>query len=201
MDFVSGDEVYGNCTQLRHALETAGQAYWGRRRWSELATHPGRRDAPDLRRGRPAAGQRGRRVGGPLSRGTGPRGSGGMPGRRSAPDRRGTACSSAATCAPANWPFTTASCPKGQPAGMARLIRAAGLRWPVEEGFEFAKDCFGLDQSQVRLYHAIARHTVLADGRAGDLRGHRRPGPGSAPAPWPPASGQARKAASRPARP
>jgi hypothetical protein len=42
-----------------------------------------------------------------------------------------------------------------------RLIRAAGLRWPVEERFEFAKDCFGLDQSQVRLYHAIARHTVL----------------------------------------
>ena len=42
-----------------------------------------------------------------------------------------------------------------------RLVRAAGLRWPVEEGFEFGKDCFGLDQSQVRLYHAIARHTVL----------------------------------------
>jgi hypothetical protein len=42
-----------------------------------------------------------------------------------------------------------------------RLIRAAGLRWPVEEGFEFGKSCFGLDQSQVRLYHAIARHTVL----------------------------------------
>ena len=44
---------------------------------------------------------------------------------------------------------------------MARLIRAAGLRWPVEEDFEFSKDCFGLDQSQVRLYTAIARHTVL----------------------------------------
>ena len=42
-----------------------------------------------------------------------------------------------------------------------RLVRAAGLRWPVEEGFEFSKDCFGLDQSHVRLYHAIARHTVL----------------------------------------
>jgi SRSO17 transposase len=42
-----------------------------------------------------------------------------------------------------------------------RLIRAAGLRWPVEEGFEFGKDCFGLDQSQVRLYTAIARHAVL----------------------------------------
>jgi hypothetical protein len=51
--------------------------------------------------------------------------------------------------------------PEGQPATMARLIRAAGLRWPVEENFEFGKDCFGLDQSQVRLYDAIARHTVL----------------------------------------
>jgi len=44
---------------------------------------------------------------------------------------------------------------------MTRLIRAAGLRWPVEEDFQFGKDCFGLDQSQVRLYHAILRHTIL----------------------------------------
>jgi hypothetical protein len=44
---------------------------------------------------------------------------------------------------------------------MTRLIRAAGLRWPVEEDFGLGKDCFGLDQSQVRLYTAIARHTVL----------------------------------------
>jgi hypothetical protein len=49
-----------------------------------------------------------------------------------------------------------------RPAGeQGRLIRAAGLRWPVEESFEFGKDCFGLDQSQARLYGAIARHTVL----------------------------------------
>ncbi len=32
----------------------------------------------------------------------------------------------------------------------------------MEEDFEFGKDRFGLDQSQVRLYTAIARHTVLA---------------------------------------
>ena len=44
---------------------------------------------------------------------------------------------------------------------MTRLIRAAGLRWPVEEEFRLGKDCFGLDESQVRLYTAIARHTVL----------------------------------------
>jgi hypothetical protein len=42
-----------------------------------------------------------------------------------------------------------------------RLIRAAGLRWPVEEDFEFSKDCFGLDQYQARLYTAIAQHVVL----------------------------------------
>ena len=51
--------------------------------------------------------------------------------------------------------------PEGQPVTMTRLIRAAGLRWPVEEHFRAGKDCFGLDESQVRLYTAIARHTVL----------------------------------------
>ena len=51
--------------------------------------------------------------------------------------------------------------PEGQLLTKTRLIRAAGLRWPVEEDFEFGKDCFGLDQCQVRLYTAIARHIVL----------------------------------------
>jgi len=51
--------------------------------------------------------------------------------------------------------------PQGQPLSLSRLIRAAGLRWPAEENFQFGKGCFGLDQSQVRLYTAIARHTVL----------------------------------------
>ena len=51
--------------------------------------------------------------------------------------------------------------PDGQILTKTRLIRAAGLRWPVEEDFEFGKDCFGLDQCQARLYTAIARHAVL----------------------------------------
>jgi SRSO17 transposase len=51
--------------------------------------------------------------------------------------------------------------PGSQPVTLALLVRAAGLRWPVEEDFAFGKNCFGLDQSQVRLYSAIARHTVL----------------------------------------
>ena len=42
----------------------------------------------------------------------------------------------------------------------ARPIRAAGLRWPVEESFELGKGCFGLDQCQARRYTAIRRHIV-----------------------------------------
>ena len=51
--------------------------------------------------------------------------------------------------------------PEGQLASKARLIKAAGLRWPVEECFEFGKGCFGLDQCQARLYTAVLRHLVL----------------------------------------
>jgi hypothetical protein len=51
--------------------------------------------------------------------------------------------------------------PGGQLAAKARLIRAAGLRWPVEEGFQLGRGCFGLDQCQARLYTAILRHVVL----------------------------------------
>jgi hypothetical protein len=41
------------------------------------------------------------------------------------------------------------------------LVRVACLRWPVEEGFEFGKDHFGLDHAQVQLYTALLRHIVL----------------------------------------
>ena len=51
--------------------------------------------------------------------------------------------------------------PEGRPATMMTLVRVACLRWPVEEGFEFGKDHFGLDHSQVRLYTALSRHIAL----------------------------------------
>jgi SRSO17 transposase len=51
--------------------------------------------------------------------------------------------------------------PAGRPATMMTLVRVACLRWPVEEDFEFGKDHFGLDHSQVRLYTAYQRHIVL----------------------------------------
>jgi SRSO17 transposase len=46
-------------------------------------------------------------------------------------------------------------------ATLMTLVRVACLRWPVEEGFEFGKDRFGLDHSQVRLYIALTRHITL----------------------------------------
>ena len=64
--------------------------------------------------------------------------------------------------------------PDGQLLTKTRLIRAAGLRWPVEEDFEFGKDCFGLDQCQARLYTAIAPPRRPGHGRPGHLRRHRR---------------------------
>jgi SRSO17 transposase len=51
--------------------------------------------------------------------------------------------------------------PDGRPVTVMTLVRVACLRWPVEEGFEFGKDHFGLDHSQVRLYTALSRHIVL----------------------------------------
>jgi SRSO17 transposase len=51
--------------------------------------------------------------------------------------------------------------PAGRPVTLMALVRVACLRWPVEEGFEFGKDHFGLDHSQVRLYTALLRHIVL----------------------------------------
>jgi len=51
--------------------------------------------------------------------------------------------------------------PEGRSVTLMTLVRVACLRWPVEEGFEFGKDHFGLDHSQVRLYTALLRHIVL----------------------------------------
>ena len=84
--------------------------------------------------------------------------------------------------------------PGGQLASKARLIRAAGLRWPAEESFELGKGCFGLDQCQARTYTAVLRHTVLVMAAlavcavtAAQLGTHRFPGaapgwPGPGPA-------------------
>jgi len=159
LDFVCGDEVYGACTELREFCEAHGQGYVLRVSSSfrlklaagvtlscaEVVT----RLLHDARRWEIR------------SAGAGAKG------------QRWYAWALLATASPRHHllirrrlasgelAFHYCFVPDGQRVSMARLIRAAGLRWPVEEDFEFGKGCFGLDQSQVRLYTAIARHTVL----------------------------------------
>ena len=157
-DFVCGDEVYGSCTQLRQYLEERGQGY--------VLRVPSNFPLA-LARGITVTAAGAVRVPGDhlrwevRSAGTGSKG------------QRWYAWAQIAVVSPRHCllirrhlrtgelAYHYCHVPEGQPAGMIRLIRAAGLRWPVEEDFQFGKDCFGLDQSQVRLYHAIARHTVL----------------------------------------
>jgi SRSO17 transposase len=158
-DFVCGDEVYGACTALREFLEGRGQAYVLRVASNfTLAFTAGITltcaEAVKKLLGR----ERGWEV---RSAGTGSKG------------ERWYAWAWLATASPRHsllvrrhlktgeLAFCYCYVPAGQLASKARLIRAAGLRWPAEESFELAKGCFGLDQCQARLYTAILRHVVL----------------------------------------
>ena len=157
-DFFCGDEVYGSCTELRDFFQARGQAYVLRVSAAFWLTLPGGRrltcaDAASrvLARTPPEV----------RSAGTGSKG------------QRWYGWSWLATASAQHCllirrhlrtgelAFHYCFAPDGQPLTLTRLIRAAGLRWPVEEQFRLGKDCFGLDQAQVRLYTAIARHTVL----------------------------------------
>jgi SRSO17 transposase len=158
-DFVCGDEVYGNCTKLREHLEQGKQGYVLRvPRNFRITMGDGTvltcEDAVKKL-------LKGRRHWEVRSAGKGSKGD-----RWYAWAWIGTASSGHSLLIrrhlkTGELAFHYCYVPEGQICAKARLIRAAGLRWPVEEEFEFGKGQFGLDQSQVRLYHAIARHTVL----------------------------------------
>ena len=158
-DFACGDEVYGSCTQLREFFEASGQAYVLRVASNFMLT---------LARGTKLTCAeavqwlvKDKRRWEVRSAGKGSKG------------ERWYAWAWIATASPRHHllvrrhlktgelAFHYCFVPEGQLLTKTRLIRAAGLRWPVEEDFEFGKDCFGLDQCQARLYTAIARHIVL----------------------------------------
>jgi SRSO17 transposase len=158
-DFVCGDEVYGSCTELRGFLEERGQAYVLRVASSfmlmltagipvtcadavkKLMKH--KKDWEVRSAGRGSKGERWYAWAWLAT----------VSPRHSLLVRRHLKTGELA--------FHYCYVPDGQLASKARLIRAAGLRWPVEESFEFGKGCFGLDQCQARLYTAILRHFVL----------------------------------------
>ena len=58
--------------------------------------------------------------------------------------------------------FYLCQAPDDRPATMTYFITIAGRRWPVEETFKTGKDVLGWDQSQVRTWDGICRHTALA---------------------------------------
>jgi SRSO17 transposase len=157
-DFFCGDEVYGNCTQLREFLQNRGQAYVLRVPRNFRLSLPGglRLTCADAAARLLAGGHREVR-----SAGTGARG------------QRWYGWSWLATASPQHHllirrhlktgelAFHYCFVPEGQPVTLTRLIRAAGLRWPVEEQFRAGKDFLVKDAAPVRIYTAIARHTVL----------------------------------------
>ncbi|WSA25429.1 IS701 family transposase [Streptosporangium sp. NBC_01810] len=159
LDFVAGDEVYGACPALRAFLEEHGQAYVLRVRATFALTLGGGTCLSCEQA--VAKHSKHKRTWTIRSASDGSKG------------ERTYAWAWIATAGPDHYllirkyrttgelAFHYCFVPAGQPATLARLIAAAGLRWPVEETFEFGKDLFGLDQSQVRLYEAILRHTVL----------------------------------------
>jgi SRSO17 transposase len=158
-DFACGDEVYGSCTELREFLEDRGQAYVLRVASSFLFTlAPGTRMTCKEAAKKLLKGKRAWEV---RSAGQGSKGErwyawawiGTASPRHSLLVRRHLKTGELA--------FHYCFVPDGQLASKARLIRAAGLRWPVEESFELGKGCFGLDQCQARLYTAVLRHLVL----------------------------------------
>jgi SRSO17 transposase len=155
-DFFCGDEVYGGCTQLREFFEDHGQGYVLRVARSFRLTLPGGRKITCAKAASTLAVSAEIRSAGNGSKGT-----------------RWYGWSWLATASPRHCllirrhlrtgelAFHYCFVPDGQPLTLTRLVRAAGLRWPVEEQFRAGKDSLGLDESQVRLYTAIARHTVL----------------------------------------
>jgi SRSO17 transposase len=159
-DVICGDEVYGSCTELRQFLEQRGQAYVLRVASTFMITLAAgtRMTCADTVKTLLRARDRRWEV---RSAGQGSKG------------ERWYAWAWIATASPRHTllvrrhlktgelAFHYCFVPEGQLASKTRLIRAAGLRWPVEEGFEFGKDYFGLDQCQARLYTAIRRHLVL----------------------------------------
>lgn len=158
-DFMCGDEVYGSCTGLREFFEAQGQAYVLRVASSFMITF-----APGTRLTGAEAVKclvKGDRRWEVRSAGKGSKGErwyawawiGTVSPRHHLLVRRHLKTGELA--------FHYCYVPEGQLLTKTRLIRAAGLRWPVEEDFRSGKDCFALDECQARLYAAILRHIVL----------------------------------------
>jgi SRSO17 transposase len=159
--WVTGDETYGDDSQLRHWLEAEQHSYVLAISCSHTIWHQGTQERVDaLIASRPSE------AWGTLSAGAGSQGerlydwayvqlpcqqASGMTrwllARRSLSD-------------PTELAYFLAFGPADTP--IEDLVRVAGMRWAIEESFEDAKGAVGLDQYEVRKWNAWYRHITLA---------------------------------------
>jgi SRSO17 transposase len=155
--WVTGDEVYGNDGGLRLWLEERRRPYV----LAVSCNHPVRGARVDTRIvGVPASAWR------RLSAGEGSQGPRlydwvwvRLP-RGGSPDMAQWVLARRSLSDPTEVAYYRAYGPAATP--LADLVRVAGARWAIEEGFERAKDLVGLDQYEVRRWRAWYRHITLA---------------------------------------
>jgi SRSO17 transposase len=158
--WVTGDEVYGNAGRLRGWLEAEQRAYVLAVSRDHLVWSDGQQRVDALVAALPVgAWQR-------LSAGEGSQGPRlydwawvQLPGA-STPGRAQWVLARRSLSDPTEVAYYRAYGPAATPP--AALVRVAGVRWAIEEGFERAKDLVGLDQYEVRRWRAWYRHITLA---------------------------------------
>ena len=171
LDFVCGDEVYGACTRLREYLEGRGQGYVLRVPSNfHLTMARGVRLSCKQAAARLLASGRSWET---RSAGKGSKGA------------RWYAWAWLATISPRHYllvrrhlitgelAFHYCYVPQGRPLSLSRLARAAGLRWPVEESFEFSKGLLRARPVPGPPLHRDRPAHRAGHGRPGDLRRHR----------------------------
>jgi len=159
--WVTGDEVYGDATDLRRWLEQERHPYVVAVSCSHPVWHDGTQERADA-----LVASLAQEAWGTLSCGAGSQG-----------DRvYDWAClqlPTATTAGMAHWLLVRRK--RSDPTELAyfrawgpeatqlpELVRVAGMRWAIEESFEDAKGSVGLDQYEVRKWTAWYRHITLA---------------------------------------
>jgi SRSO17 transposase len=159
--WVTGDEVYGNAGHLRAWLEEQERSYVLAVSCDHLVWADGRQQRVDAQVAALPAAAWVR-----LSAGEGSQGPrwydwAWVPLGADAPiDRAQWLLARRSLSDPAEVAYYRAGGPAATP--LAALVRVAGARWAIEEGFERAKDLVGLDQYEVRRWPAWYRHITLA---------------------------------------
>ncbi len=159
--WVTADEIYGNDGDLRRWLEAEGRAYVLAVACNHPIWHAGQQERADALVAALPGG-----AWGTLSAGAGSQGERlydwacvRLPSASGAGTARWLLARRSRS-EPTDLAYFRAFAPLGTPLG--DLVRVAGRRWAIEEGFEDAKGLVGLDQYEVRKWTPWYRHITLA---------------------------------------